>query len=63
MARPTSTHSTVATPQAPRSLCGVNSADDDSTVIDSLADLFLDYLLAQHASKTRSSDVHIDKTE
>ncbi len=60
-AGPTSTHTTVARPQAPLALCGVNSTDDDNLVIDSLADLFLDYLLAQAASKARSSDVHIDK--
>lgn len=52
----------MAKAHAPLALCGVNSADDDSTVIDSLADLFLDYLLAQHASKAGPPDVHIDET-
>lgn len=61
-AKPTLRHTTTAKPQAQPALCGVNSTDDDSIVIDSLADLFLDYLLAQAASKARSPDVHIDKT-
>ena len=44
-----------------QSLVGVNSADDDEAAIDILADLFLDYLLSQHAGKMHPPDVHIDK--
>lgn len=61
--KPTSTQ-TIAAKAPPRPLlCGVNSADDDDAVIDTLAGLFLDYLLSQHASKMRPADVHIDKVE
>lgn len=62
MTKPRSSHRASAKRPGPRSLCGVNSTDDDNVVINSLADLFLDYLLSRHASKARTGDVHIDKT-